>query len=174
MTVSGTMTLGYSPVDALEVELQVDGTAVLSSAESGEYVWQPQALGTHTLKHIAENRTWTRKVNVTELAFATPPAPNPPTAADANIKITQTSHAFTTAAGTFAIPVQGVGGYTGTYTVSVSDSSWITINSAEANWKAGRPLVYGVTANNGVEERVGYVYVSGHVHTITRAGVGPG
>lgn len=172
MTVSGTMTLGYSPVDALEVELQVDGTAVLSSAESGEYVWQPQALGTHTLKHIAENRTWTRKVNVTELAFATPPAPNPPTAADANIKITQTSHAFTTAAGTFAIPVQGVGGYTGTYTVSVSDSSWITINSAEANWKAGRPLVYGVTANNGVEERVGYVYVSGHVHTITQAGVG--
>ena len=31
---------------------------------------------------------------------------------------------------------------------------------------------YTVSANNGVEARIGYVYVSGYVHTITQAGLG--
>ena len=58
-----------------------------------------------------------------------------------------------------------------TWTASVSDS-WITIPSALTSRNAGLPVVYQVTANAGVEERTGYIYVSGHVFTITQAGVG--
>ena len=36
----------------------------------------------------------------------------------------------------------------------------------------GYPVAYTVSANTNVEQRTGYVYVSGWVHTVTQDGVG--
>lgn len=163
MTVAGTMTLGYSPIDAREVQVQIDGTTVLSSDISGEYVWMPHSLGAHTLKHIAGTNVWTRTVNVTELAFASEPQPNPPTAKDANISITPTTRSVAVGGGTSAITTSG----SGTWQASAS-ASWITVNAASG--AAGTPVAYRVAANDGIGQRVGYVYVSGYVHTITQEG----
>ena len=161
--ISGFAALGYSPIDAREVQLQIDGTTVLASEESGEYIWMPRKLGEHTLKHIAGSRTWTRKVNVTDLAFATDPSPKPPTAADANISITPTTRSVSIGGGASAITTSG----SGTWTASASDS-WITLNATSG--AAGTPVGYRVAANDGIGQRVGYVYVSGHVHTVTQEG----
>ena len=168
MNVAGTVELGYSSFADCEVRVDIDGVAVLSSTNSGVFAWQPRTTGTHTLKHVSGNYTWTRTVNVTSLAYDTPPAPNPPTAADANIALGSTSKAFDTpSAGSGSITTSG----SGKWTATVSDS-WITIPSALASRNAGLPVVYQVAANAGVEERTGYIYVSGHVFTITQAGVG--
>lgn len=167
MSVSGSMELGYSPISAGTAQLLVDGTVVLSSTNSGSFVWQPLTTGTHTLKHTAGSTTWTRTVNVTSVAFATPPSPNPPTAADANISIGQTARTFAQSGGSGTITTSG----SGTWTASVSDS-WITIPAALTSRNAGLPVAYTVAANTGVEARTGYIYVSGHVFTITQEGVG--
>ena len=163
MTVLKTMTLCYSPIDAEVVRLQVDGATVLSSEESGEYTWMPLSLGTHTLKHIAGNNVWARTVNVTGLEFATPSGPKPPTAADANISITPTTRSVAIGGGASAITTSG----SGTWTASTSDS-WIALNATSG--AVGTPVGYRVAANDGIGQRVGYVYVSGHVHTVTQEG----
>ena len=163
MAVVGAVKLGYSPIDAREVQVQIDGMTVLSSDDSGEYTWMPMSLGTHTLKHIAGDRVWTRKVNVTELAFATPAGPNPPTTADSKITITPTTRSVAIGGGASAITTSG----SGTWQASAS-VSWITLNATSG--AVGTPVGYRVAANDGIGQRVGYVYVSGHVHTVTQEG----
>ena len=167
MSVAGTVELGYSPFADGEAKVYVDDALTFSSTNSGSFAWQPQTTGTHTLKHVSGNCEWTRTVNVTSLAFNVPPAPNPPTAADANISIGSTTRTFAVGGGSGSITTSG----SGTWTATASDS-WITIPSALSSRNAGLPVVYQVAANSGVEERTGYVYVSGHVFTITQAGVG--
>ena len=153
--------------------LTLDGERLLSSSnEVVRFTWQPETKGSHELVYsIGGTAKKKENVNVTGLSFLSSPAPNPPTAPNANMTIKQTSHSFSVEGGAYSIPTAGVNGYVGSFTVSKS-ANWITINSAEVNWKAGRSIVYTVEANDGVEERTGYVYVGGHVHTITQAGVG--
>ena len=164
--VSGVANLNYWPLDSGEVELQIDGVTVLSSTNSGTFAWQPHTTGAHTLKYISGNTTWTRTVNVTSLAGITPSAPTPPEAEDPNIFLASTSKAFTTSGGSATITTSG----SGTWTASASDD-WITFPSYTSS-TAGRPVAYRVAANAAVEGRTGYIYVSGHVFTVTQSGVG--
>ena len=157
----------FSPFENGEAQIFVDGNLLLSSSSSGFWGWQPRSLGSHTLKHVSGNHEWTRRVNVTEIAYSTPPTPNPPTAEDSNISIGSTAKSFAVGGGSGSITTSG----SGKWTASVSDS-WITIPSALTSRNAGLPVVYQVAANAGVEERTGYIYVNGHVFTITQAGVG--
>ena len=92
-------------------------------------------------------------------------APNPPTAEDPMIAITPVNRSMEQTGGTAAINTSG----SGTWRASVSDN-WILLTSSSGT--AGYPVGYTVSANNGVETRIGYVYVSGYVHTITQAGLG--
>ena len=167
MSVAGTVELGYSPFADGEVKIQIDGALAFSSTNSGVFAWQPLTTGMHTLKHVSGDYTWTRTVNVTRLAGAAPSAPNPPTAEDPNISITQTTSTFGTGGGSGSIATSG----SGTWNATVSDS-WITIPQALSSRNAGLPVVYQVAANRDVEPRTGYIYVSGHVFTITQDGVG--
>ena len=171
MSVSpGRMNMNYSPFGNGEVQLLVDGNVLLSSTDIGSFrpfTWQPQTLGTHTLVHKSGNYTWSRRMNITGLMWSMPPSPNPPTAADANISIGTTTKSFGTGGGSGTITTSG----SGTWTAAVSDD-WITIPSSLTSRNAGLPVVYQVLANSGVESRTGYIYVSGHVFTITQSGVG--
>ncbi len=92
-------------------------------------------------------------------------APNPPTSQDPMIAITPVNRSMEQNGGTAAINTSG----SGTWRASVSDN-WILLTSSSGT--AGYPVGYTVSANNGVETRIGYVYVSGYVHTITQAGLG--
>ena len=92
-------------------------------------------------------------------------APNPPTAEDPMISITPITRSMEQTGGSAAINTSG----SGTWRASVS-ANWILLTSSSG--AAGYPVGYTVSANNGVEARVGYVYVSGYVHTITQAGLG--
>ena len=79
--------------------------------------------------------------------------------------ITPVNRSMEQTGGTAAINTSG----SGTWRASVSDN-WILLTSSSGT--AGYPVGYTVSANNGVETRIGYVYVSGYVHTITQAGLG--
>ena len=92
-------------------------------------------------------------------------APNPPTAQDPMIAITPVNRSMEQTGGTAAINTSG----SGTWRASVSDN-WILLTSSSGT--AGYPVGYTVSANNNVETRIGYVYVSGYTHTITQAGLG--
>ena len=157
----------HSPFGNGEVQLLIDGNVFLSSTNLDVFAWVPQSTGSHTLVHKSGSYTWSRTLNVTSLVWDAPPQPNPPTAEDANIAIGTTSRAFGVNGGSGTITTSGGGAWT-----AMVSGDWITIPSSLTNRNAGLPVVYQVAANSGVEERTGYIYVSGHVFTVTQAGVG--
>ncbi|MBR4654417.1 MAG: InlB B-repeat-containing protein [Kiritimatiellae bacterium] len=122
--------------------------------------------GNHTLTCTFGTNVLTKTLNVTALDFYVTPAPNPPMAKDNNISITPTTRNFGVGGGGNAIIVSGS---SATWTAAVSDP-WITLNATSGN--VGYPVAYTVSANTNVEQRTGYVYVSGWTHTVTQDGVG--
>ena len=144
----------------------VDGNIVLSETNVNEFVWQPLLKGNHSLEWRVGTTVYSLTLNVTKLSFATTPVPNPPMAKDNNVSITPTTRNFGVSGGGNAILVSGS---SATWTAAVSDP-WITLNATSGN--VGYPVAYTVSANTNVEQRTGYVYVSGWTHTITQDGVG--
>ena len=161
------VTIKYDPSvgSGTSVRVNLDGNCMLSSQNSGSFVWQPQTLGSHVLTHTAGNVTCTATVNVINYSYFVQPAPNPPMAKDNSLSITPTTRNFGVNGGGNAIITSG----SGTWMAAVSDP-WITLNATSGN--VGYPVAYTVSANTNVEQRTGYVYVSGWVHTITQDGVG--
>ena len=156
----------FSPFGDGEVQLMIDGNVFLSSTNFDKFAWQPQTAGPHTLVHKSGSYSWSRTLTVSSVIWDVPPAPNPPTAEDWNISIGSTSRSFVPGGGSGTITTSG----SGTWNASASDD-WITFPAYSSN-TAGRPVAYKVLANSGVEGRTGYIYVSGHVFTVTQAGVG--
>jgi uncharacterized repeat protein (TIGR02543 family) len=149
-----------------EIEVMLDGAVLFSALGETSFDWQPQTLGAHVLECRVNGVAMANKtVNVVGLAFATAAGPNPPTAQDANLAITPQSKNFGVGGGVYAIVSSG----SGTWAASTSDS-WITLNAASG--QAGYPVAYSVGAATNAEARTGYVYVSGHVHTVTQDGLG--
>ena len=159
--------ISYSPGSAEMVEVLIDGVTLLSSTNSGAFVWQPKATGTYTITYKTGTTVKTETVTVTGIAYAMPEAPNPPTEEDANISIGSTAKSVAAAGGTVSITTSG----SGTWEGRVSDSSWLSFNGLSSK-TAGQSAIVKVAANTDVEARTGYVYISGHVFTITQAGVG--
>ncbi len=167
MSINGTKkNVWCSPFVNGEGQLLIDGNVFLSSSNLYSFAWMPIATGTHTLTHKSGSYTWTRTVNVTGLAFATPAEPNPPTAADTGLTISPLTRNMAIAGGSSAITTSG-----NAWTASASDP-WITLNATSGT--AGRPVAYRVAANDQIGSRTGYVYVNGHVHTIIQAGASAG
>lgn len=86
-------------------------------------------------------------------------------APDPLIAITPVNRSMEQTGGTAAINTSG----SGTWKASASDN-WILLTSSSG--AAGYPVGYTVSANNNVEARIGYVYVSGYTHTIIQSGLG--
>ena len=163
--VSGDVQLDLPLLDGEMLQLTLDGEEMLSDTEDFKGVWQPQKLGPQTLVYTTGDTTIERTINVTGFSYDTTPLPNPPMELDSAIGITPVTRDFGSEGGAYAIVTSG----SGTWTATVSHD-WITLNTTSGN--AGFPVAYSVSVNPNVEQRVGYVYVSGHVHTITQAGVG--
>ena len=167
--VEGHVLVGYPPFkvgSGDEGGIWLDGAVLFSTVGEASYSWHPQTLGNHKIEFRLNGVAVTSKtVNVKSLAFAVQKAPNPPTAADSKISITPVTRNFGVGGGGAAIVVSG----SGTWQASVSDN-WITLNAASG--AVGTPVAYVVGAATNAESRTGYVYVSGHVHTVTQDGLG--
>ncbi len=150
-----------------DVSVSVDGTCLISTTNKTEtgWRWQPLTKGNHALTCTFGTNVLTKTLNVTALDFYTLASPNPPMAKDNNISITPTTRNFSVDGGAGAIVTSG----SGTWTAAVSDT-WLTLNAASGN--VGYPVAYTVSANTNVEQRTGYVCVSGWTHTVTQDGVG--
>ena len=163
--VRGGVSIDYGLCESDSVSVSIDDVEILSATNAGSFAWQPQSLGTHTIRHASGTNVWTHTLYVTALDFFEQPAPNPPMARDDSISITPTTRNFGVDGGGNAIITSG----SGTWTAAASDP-WITLNATSGN--VGYPVAYTVSANTNVEQRTGYVYVSGWVHTVTQDGVG--
>lgn len=146
------------------LQLVLDGEVIFSDMEDFKGWWQPQKLGKQTLVYTAGNTTLERTVNVTGFSYDTASSPRPPMGLDSAIGITPVTRDFGAEGGAYAIVTSG----SGKWTAAVSHD-WITLNATRGD--VGFPVAYSVSINPNVVQRVGYVYVSGHVHTITQAGV---
>lgn len=169
LPVVGHAVAGYVPFkvgSADEAGVWLDGAVLFSTQGEATFDWQPQTTGNHTIEFRLNGVAVTSKtVNVSSLAFWVQKGPNPPTAVDGNLSITPVTRNFGTGGGGAAIVVSG----SGTWKASVSDP-WITLNATSG--AAGTPVAYVVGAATNAEGRTGYVYVSGHVHTVTQDGLG--
>jgi hypothetical protein len=168
LEVDGHVEVGVWPFVATDEEAGVllDGEVLFSSVGEARYDWQPQAPGTHVMECRVDGVVVASEtVVVKSLAFEVAQEPNPPTEADPNLSITPTARNFGTGGGAYAIVTSG----SGTWEASAS-VGWIALNAASG--QAGYPVAYSVSATTNVEARTGYVYVSGHVHTVTQDGVG--
>lgn len=163
--VKGPVTIDYSDLNGELFEFSANGTVIVSSTTPGSFVWQPTKTGSYSISCKKGTETWTTTLKVTELSYYTQPEPNPPTASNKNITITPTTRNFGVNGGGNAIITQG----SGTWTASKSED-WITLNATSGT--VGYPVAYTVSATTNVEQRVGYIYVSGNTHTVTQDGVG--
>ena len=145
----------------------VDGEFLFSTTnQTGTaWTWQPRSKGNHTLTCTFGTNVLRKTLNVAALDFSVQPGPNPPMAKNYSISITPTTRNFGANGGGNSIITSG----SGTWSAAVSDP-WITLNATSGN--VGYPVAYTVSANTNVEQRTGYVYVSGWVHTVTQDGVG--
>jgi len=163
--VKGPVTIDYSDLNGELFEFSANGTVIVSSTTPGSFVWQPTKTGSYSISCKKGTETWTATLKVTELSYYTQPEPNPPAASNSNITITPTTRNFGVNGGGNAIITSG----SGTWTASASEP-WITLNATSGT--AGYPVAYTVSATTNVEQRIGYVYVSGNTHTVTQDGVG--
>ena len=163
-SVQGPVTIDYSDLNGEMFEFVVNGTTIISSLAPGTFVWQPTSMGTKSISCTKGSQTWTSTFKVTSLAGYTQPEPNPPMVQDDKISITPTTRNFGVDGGGNAIITQG----RGTWTAAASEP-WITLNATSGT--AGYPVAYTVSATTEVEQRVGYIYVSGWTHTVTQEGV---
>lgn len=143
----------------------VDGVKFIDTVNCGTFTWWPQKTGKVTLTHSGWGGAFTATYNVTALGYWTQPVPNPPMAKVSSIAITPVTREIPQTGGGAAIITSG----SGSWTAAVSDD-WISLNATSG--AAGKPVAYVVGANADVEDRVGYVYVAGHVHTVTQKGLG--
>lgn len=164
-SVRGAVTIDYSNLDGEDFVFTANGTTIVSTTMPGTFVWQPTKTGSYSVTCKKGSETWTSTLKVTSLTAYTYPVPNPPDAQNSRISITPTTRNFDVDGGGNAIITQG----SGTWTASKSED-WITLNVTSGT--VGYPVAYTVSATTNVEQRVGYIYVSGWTHTVTQDGVG--
>ncbi len=166
-TIGGSLEIPYAPLGGDHEGIVVlNGAHSFSSSTSGTYTWQPLATGMHTLGFYSYWNDFSVVVHVSDLDFFVQPEPNPPMAQDPNVSITPPTRNFGANGGGNSILVSGS---SATWTAAASDP-WIALNTTTGN--VGYPVAYTVSENTNVEQRTGYVYVSGWVHTVTQDGVG--
>ena len=150
--------------------LTVNDRVILSTEEeSGKWIWQPQQTGSNKLIWTTGKSAVTTTVYVAKLTFATAPTPQPPMPKDPNVMITPTDRVIENSGAGKGIIVTGT---SKKWTAAASDP-WIVLEATEGDILEGEDggyVSYSVTVNTNIESRTGYVYVSGHVHTITQKG----
>ncbi|HJJ56521.1 MAG TPA: hypothetical protein O0X14_03385, partial [Methanocorpusculum sp.] len=77
-TVEGNVKIEYSPFEDRESKVFLDNSILLSSENTGMFLWQAQSLGKHTLTYSSGTNSMSLVVNVTNLVFQVNPSPNPP------------------------------------------------------------------------------------------------
>ena len=145
--------------------LWLNGKILTSTEEeSNLYTWQPQKLGENVFVYDTGKSSVTTTVNVASLTFATVPVPHAPMPVDDKVQIAVETRTVDVGGAMKALSTAGSGTWT-----AASSAPWIVLSATSG--KVGTDAVaYTVTANTNIGERTGFVYVSGHVHTIVQGG----
>lgn len=162
----GTYEIKYNPMGEDFISVSLDDITLLSSSTNGVYLWQPQSLGSHTMVFSYGQTRLTNTVNVSSFPHFVQGDPVPPMALDNRVVITPATRNVKQTGASYSVTTTGS---TANWQAAASDD-WIHLTETEG--EAGMPVPYMVGMNTNAETRVGYIYVSGHVHTITQAGVG--
>ena len=148
---------------ARDGRLWLNGELLASSEEEAfQWLWQPRELGRNVFVYQTGRSCTTTAVEVVGLTFAPIPEPEPPMALDESVRITPEVR---------SIPQGGAGKsilVTGGDWTAASSAPWIVLEATSGT--ASDPVAYTVTASTNVGERIGYVYVSGRVHTVVQKG----
>ena len=170
--VDGEQMIGYAPTDGESAIVTVcgDGDAVtlLNSCEAGSFAWLAPTSGNYAVTHIvgADAVSATYSVKVTSPYEID--APNPPMEAVDGISLLTTDLSCEAAGGNKRIKFTGDGL---DWTASVS-ADWLSLNSTNGTTSASGTSAVAclISENTSLDSRVGYVYVAGHVVTVTQAG----
>lgn len=163
--ICGAVAIDYSDLNGEPFSFSANGKVIVSTSDSGRFIWRPAVTGVYEIECTKGTNAWTTILNVHDVDGYAQPAPNPPDTQNSRISITPTTRNFGVEGGGNAIITQG----SGTWTASKSED-WITLNATSGT--VGHPVAYTVSATTNVEQRVGYIYVSGWTHTVTQDGVG--
>ena len=148
---------------ARDGRLWLNGELLTSSEdETFQWLWQPRKTGRNVFVYESGPYSITTKVDVASLTFAPIPEPAPPMALDESIRITPEVRSIPQGGAGKSILVTG-----GNWTAAAS-APWIVLEASSGS--ASDPVAYTVTVSTNLGERVGYVYVSGRVHTIVQKG----
>ena len=160
----GILQINYEVANDESQEWYVDGALMLSANNrTGSFLWQARRSGSYEFKWVCGKESATATFDFENPSCYVAQLPNPPMAKDNSISITPTTRNFSVGGGGNAILTSG----SGTWTAAVSEP-WLTLSSTSG--AVGVPVAYTVTATTNIGQRVGYVYVSGHVHTVTQDG----
>lgn len=165
--------LYYSPswLDGYQATISLDGKYLFSSDADCKFVWQPHTLGKHVLTYSVGDKSWSVDYNVKGLTFDCQQEPNPPMARDDSIGIGQSTRSIPVGGATLAITVRAINeSGNGKVWTAATSVDWIELPAKTGTCPDS--VMYKVHANTGVEQRIGYIYVSGHVYTVTQAGNG--
>ena len=165
--------LYYSPswVDGCPATISSNGKYLFSSDEDCKFVWQPHTLGKHVLTYSVGDKSWSVDYNVKRLTFDCQQEPNPPMARDDSIGIGQSTRSIPVGGATLAITVRAINeSGNGKVWTAATSVDWIELPAKTGTCPDS--VMYKVHANTGVEQRIGYIYVSGHVYTVTQTGNG--
>lgn len=165
--VTGSLVYDLAPMDGHAAEFSVDGVAIAISRVPGRHLWKPLSVGQHTVAHTVNGMTMSATYNVVAVDYWTQPEPNPPMPVVDSISITPVTREIPQGGGGAAILTSGIGDWT-----AAVDGDWITLNSNSTSGSAGGLVSYIASVNPDVEDRIGYVYVAGRVHTVTQKGLG--
>ena len=165
------ITMEYAGVDGnTPTKVYLDDELLLASAERGAYTWVPYPAGVHELRCETGSKTLTILVNTLLNNYNDSQSlPNPPGVKDETLSLSVERKEFTNAkrsAGTFSV-TSTTG--SGTWSASASEE-WISLTKTSGS--VSDKVSYIIEANASAQSRVGYVYVSGHVHAIVQPGTG--
>lgn len=163
--------LRYSPLGGERAVVKIDGKTVLTATNSGEYVWRPMRIGYYTITHKAGDTIWETEIWNSYVYGNEYYEPDPPEPTDGRMSISQQKFRFGVEGGSNGFRVKAVDGAVVQWEASTWED-WISIEGGNFG-EAGKDSVrYSVEQNFSANSRTGYVYVGGHVHTVTQDGAG--
>ncbi len=163
----GRLTLGYVPTESQNAVVMISEDGLINSDTMGSWAWFAPTAGVYTVSHCVGGNVLSATYTITNGYVKAEDKANPPMELIESITISPTEVSAAASGGRQLLTISGTGEV---WTASTS-VEWLTLNSTSGTAE-GKKVVCTIAANENVAKRVGYVYVAGHVLTVTQEGRG--
>ena len=162
--------LGYAPTESQNAVVTVgDGNGsveVVNASEAGSFTWFAPTSGVYTVTHAVGGEVMSATYQFTVTATHADPTPNSPMKEVETLSVNSDKLSVVASGARKAIVISG----SGEWTAETSDD-WLSLSPTNGTAE-GKSTLCTVKANTAAESRVGYVYIGGHIVTVTQAGRG--